>query len=277
MRRAARGVTTLAEALEDTPGLGVVQAGGIGQQTSLFAGGANSYHTLVLFDGMRINDPSTPNSSFDAGQDQLNGLSRIEVVEGPMSAVFGSDAIGGVVNMIPRRGGDGALNARLDMSARFVRHARRDRAASTARSAASAMRSPAKASPPRATTSCLSAWPRTPAMRTARNPPPSPAFSTCSLRRHFSLDLLARHREARADYRRVRSSSSPPRSTNIAPIRPTPRSRRTTSPLARLGATWALERRALAARHRRRLEQERERTCGGAHRRASKANAASPI
>ena len=113
----SRGVTTLSQALEDAPGLGVVQSGGIGQQTSLFAGGANSYHTLVLFDGLRINDPSTPNSSFDAGQDQINGLSRIEVVEGPMSALYGSDAIGGVINMIPRHGGEGPLNARLDMSA----------------------------------------------------------------------------------------------------------------------------------------------------------------
>lgn len=113
----SRGQATLAQALEDTPGLGVVLSGGIGQQTSLFTGGANSYHTLVLFDGIPVNDPSTPNSSFDAGQDQINGLSRIEVVEGPMSAVFGSDAIGGVVNMIARHGGEGPLNARLDFAA----------------------------------------------------------------------------------------------------------------------------------------------------------------
>lgn len=113
----SRGQTTLAQALEEAPGLGVVSSGGLGQQTSIFAGGANSYHTLVLFDGIRLNDPSTPNSSFDGGQDQINGLMRLEVVEGPMSAVFGSDAIGGVVNMIARRGGDGSLNARLDFVA----------------------------------------------------------------------------------------------------------------------------------------------------------------
>lgn len=113
----SRGQTTLAQALEETPGVGVVSSGGIGQQTSIFAGGANSYHTLVLFDGIRLNDPSTPNSSFDGGQDQINGLMRLEVVEGPMSAVFGSDAIGGVVNMIARHGGDGPLNARLDFAA----------------------------------------------------------------------------------------------------------------------------------------------------------------
>lgn len=113
---AKRGATTLAEALAEAPGLGVVVSGGPGQQASLFAGGANSNHTLVLFDGLRINDPSTPGSSFDAGQDMLSDLARIEVVQGPMSAVFGSDAIGGVVNLIPRHGGEGALNARFDLA-----------------------------------------------------------------------------------------------------------------------------------------------------------------
>ena len=112
----SRGEATLAQTLSATPGLTVSPSGGAGQQTSLFLGGANSNHTLVLFDGLRINDPSTPGSSFDAGQDTLAGLARIEIVEGPMSAMFGSDAIGGVVNLIPRHGGDGALNARLDLS-----------------------------------------------------------------------------------------------------------------------------------------------------------------
>ena len=113
----ARGQTTLAQAIEETPGLGVAPSGGIGQQTSVFTGGANSDHTLVLFDGLRINDPSTPNSSFDAGQDQINALARVEIVEGPMSAVFGSDAIGGVINLVPRHGGEGPINARLNLSA----------------------------------------------------------------------------------------------------------------------------------------------------------------
>jgi vitamin B12 transporter len=112
----SRGVATLAEALREAPGLDVVPTGGAGQQASVFAGGANSNHILVLFDGLRINDPSTPGSSFDAGQDLLGGLSRIEVVQGPMSAVFGSDAIGGVVNLIPRHGGPGPFNARLNVA-----------------------------------------------------------------------------------------------------------------------------------------------------------------
>jgi vitamin B12 transporter len=110
-----RGIASVADALAETPGLDVVQTGGFGQQTSLFAGGGNSNHTLVLFDGLPLNDPSSPGSSFDAGQDTLGGIWRIEVVQGPMSAVFGSDAIGGVVNILPRHGGAGPLNARLDV------------------------------------------------------------------------------------------------------------------------------------------------------------------
>ncbi len=112
----SRGDATLSQALASTPGVNVSASGGPGQQTSLFLGGANSEHTLVLFDGLRINDPSSPKSAFDAGQDQLGALTRIEIVEGPMSAVYGSDAIGGVINQIARRGGDGAFNARMDLS-----------------------------------------------------------------------------------------------------------------------------------------------------------------
>lgn len=113
----ARGVASVADALAETPGLAVVQTGGFGQQTSIFTSGANSNHTLVLFDGLRLNDPSSPNSAFDAGQDTLAGLSRIEIVQGPMSAVHGSDAIGGVINLLPRHGRDGALNAELSIAA----------------------------------------------------------------------------------------------------------------------------------------------------------------
>lgn len=112
----SQGVLTINDALARVPGLDVVRSGGFGQQSGLFAGGANSNHTLVLLDGLRLNDPSSPGSAFDAGQDTLAGLSRIEVVQGPMSAVFGSDAIGGVVNILPLRGGEGPMNAQLDVA-----------------------------------------------------------------------------------------------------------------------------------------------------------------
>ena len=113
----SQGNATLALALASAPGVMVAPSGGPGQQTSLFLGGANSEHTLVLYDGVRINDAASPKSAFDAGQDLLGGLTRVEIVEGPMSAIYGSDAIGGVVNMISRHGGEGPLNANLDLSA----------------------------------------------------------------------------------------------------------------------------------------------------------------
>ncbi len=112
----SRGVSSVAGALTEAPGMHIVQGGGFGAQASIFSGGANSNHTLVLFDGIRLNDPSSPNSAFDVGQDTLGGLTRIEIVQGPMSAVYGSDAIGGVVNLLPRHGREGSLNAQLDVS-----------------------------------------------------------------------------------------------------------------------------------------------------------------
>ncbi|MEJ0061303.1 MAG: TonB-dependent receptor [Terricaulis sp.] len=113
----ARGEITLDAALAQVRGLQVVRSGPIGQQSSVFSGGAESNQTLVLFDGVRLNDPAAPEGLFDAGQDTLGDASRIEVVQGPMSALYGSDALGGVVNVLPRHGGPGALNPRLEVSA----------------------------------------------------------------------------------------------------------------------------------------------------------------
>ncbi len=97
----ARALSTLTEAL----GAEAVQSAGAGQQASLFLRGANSNHTLALFDGVRLNDASAPNGQYDFGQDGLGALERVETLRGPASALYGSDAIGGVVNVIPRRGG----------------------------------------------------------------------------------------------------------------------------------------------------------------------------
>ena len=99
-----RGYRSLAEAVAAVPGLGVVQSGGTGQTTSVFLRGTNSGHVLVLRDGMPLNDPSTPQSLFDFGNDLLSDVERIEVIRGPMSGLYGSGAIGGVVNLITRSG-----------------------------------------------------------------------------------------------------------------------------------------------------------------------------
>ncbi len=92
------------EILRTVPGLDVVQSGGHGQQTSVFMRGANSEHTLVLIDGIEINDPSSPNRVFDFASLTTDNIERIEVVRGPESTLYGSDALGGVINIITKRG-----------------------------------------------------------------------------------------------------------------------------------------------------------------------------
>lgn len=104
-----KGYVTVADALKSIPGISVVQSGGAGTLTSVFSRGTNSKHTLALFDGIRLNDPSSPNGQFNFGSDTLGDLERVEVLRGPASAVYGSDAIGGVINFIPRIGGDSAF------------------------------------------------------------------------------------------------------------------------------------------------------------------------
>jgi vitamin B12 transporter len=95
-----RGDTTLADALSAVPGLQIVQAGGPGSVASVFIRGADSDQVQVLIDGVPVNDPSDPGGSYNFGEETLAGVARIEVVRGPMSAVYGSGAIGGVINII---------------------------------------------------------------------------------------------------------------------------------------------------------------------------------
>ena len=110
----ARQQRTLPDVLQDVPGLNVVQTGALGGQTSLFMRGTNSSHTKLLLDGIDIADPSTPNNTADIGKLLTGDIARVEVLRGPGSALYGSDAIGGVVNVITA-GGEGPL--RLTASA----------------------------------------------------------------------------------------------------------------------------------------------------------------
>ena len=101
---ADKNINNVADALRTVPGLDVVRAGAVGQQTSVFMRGANSNHTLVLVDGVEMNDPSSPTGAFDFAFLQTDNIERIEVVRGAASAAFGSDAIGGVINIITKKG-----------------------------------------------------------------------------------------------------------------------------------------------------------------------------
>lgn len=99
-----RGRRTVAEALADVAGLAGFQYGGPGGAVSLSIRGANSEHTLVLLDGVEVNDPMNPSRSSDLAHLALDQVERLEVLRGPQSPLYGSDAMGGVVNIITRRG-----------------------------------------------------------------------------------------------------------------------------------------------------------------------------
>jgi len=101
---ATQGDTTLAQALATVPGLTVVQSGGDGNQTSVFMHGANSSDVLVLLDGVPVNDPADANGAFNFGVYALADVERVEIIRGPMSGLYGSSAIGGVIDIITRRG-----------------------------------------------------------------------------------------------------------------------------------------------------------------------------
>ena len=96
---------TVLNAVEDVPGLELVQNGNPGQTSSVFIRGNDPQHSLVLLDGIPLNDPAGAPFAYD----YLDGLDpgdvkQIEVVRGPQSTLWGSNAIGGVINIIPQEG-----------------------------------------------------------------------------------------------------------------------------------------------------------------------------
>ena len=104
----AQQIRTVPDALAAVPGLNIVQTGGPGSQTSVFIRGTNSNHVKVLIDSIDVSDPSNPNQSYDFGQLLTGDIARIEVLRGPQSGLYGSDAIGGVIS-ITTKTGDGPL------------------------------------------------------------------------------------------------------------------------------------------------------------------------
>lgn len=93
---------SLTDVMRRLPGVDVAQSGGLGQQSSLFIRGTESRHVLLLIDGIRLNQAGITGSS-DLSQIPLSLVQRIEYIRGARSAVYGSDAIGGVVNIITGR------------------------------------------------------------------------------------------------------------------------------------------------------------------------------
>jgi len=95
-------VRSLPDALRAVPGVAVVQSGPPGGQTSVFMRGLNSNQTLFLLDGARFNNPI--NGFVTLANLMPEQIDRIEVVEGPQSTLYGADALGGVVNIVTRKG-----------------------------------------------------------------------------------------------------------------------------------------------------------------------------
>ena len=99
-----RQITSVADVLRTVPGLAVNRSGaGVGTQTQVRIRGSEANQTLVLIDGIEVNDPSG-GSEFDFGHLLASGVERIEILRGPQSALYGSDAVGGVINIITKRG-----------------------------------------------------------------------------------------------------------------------------------------------------------------------------
>ncbi|SVB27754.1 uncharacterized protein METZ01_LOCUS180608, partial [marine metagenome] len=107
----ASGINHVGEALRNVAGLHVIRNGSIGSVTSLFLRGGESDYTLVLVDGMQVNQPG---GGFDFASLTTDNVERIEIVRGPGSALYGSDAMAGVVHIITRAGtGSPQVTARL--------------------------------------------------------------------------------------------------------------------------------------------------------------------
>lgn len=96
--------TTVLEILQDVMGITLTQNGPVGATASVHIRGGNAEHTLVMMDGVELNDPITPSRSIDLAHYMLDNVERIEVLRGPQSTLYGSDAISGVINIITRKG-----------------------------------------------------------------------------------------------------------------------------------------------------------------------------
>jgi vitamin B12 transporter len=100
---ARSGVQSLAELLQRQPGVEIVQNGGAGSSSGVFLRGTNRGQTLILIDGLRVSSSSVGATTLEAIP--LSEIDRIEILRGPASSLYGSDAIGGVIQVFTRRGG----------------------------------------------------------------------------------------------------------------------------------------------------------------------------
>lgn len=116
---AKKGELKVEEALRNVPGTDVAENGTNGP-TSVFIRGANSNHTLVLLDGVKLYDPMSTNGALDFTDLTLDNLERIEVVRGAQSALYGSDAIGGIVNLETKKAENNFVDASFESGSYYT-------------------------------------------------------------------------------------------------------------------------------------------------------------
>ena len=96
---------SMLDALQQVPGLNVLQTGAPGEISTMYLRGSSDEHTLVMIDGIPLNDPLSASRSYDyLDQLSLDGVNRIEVVRGPQSTLYGSNAMAGVINILTPQG-----------------------------------------------------------------------------------------------------------------------------------------------------------------------------
>ena len=98
------GKMTVLDVLQDVPGISIMQYGTFGGSASIYLRGTKSGHTLVMLDGIELNDPMVSDRSFDIAHLLADNIERIEIVRGAQSTLYGSDAMGGVINIITKKG-----------------------------------------------------------------------------------------------------------------------------------------------------------------------------
>lgn len=98
------GASSVADVLRSVTGVAITQNGGPAGLATIRLRGAETRHSMVLIDGLRVGDPSSTGGEFDLSFLNPNDIERIEILKGPQSALYGSEAIGGVVNIITRKG-----------------------------------------------------------------------------------------------------------------------------------------------------------------------------
>ncbi|WP_404341111.1 TonB-dependent receptor domain-containing protein [Pseudoalteromonas mariniglutinosa] len=104
-------VRDLPAILNTIAGVDIVRNGGFGQKSDAFVRGASAKHTLVLIDGVRVSDASS--GSVSLTNIPVNSIERVEIVKGARAAIYGSDAVAGVINIITRQATNNTLSATL--------------------------------------------------------------------------------------------------------------------------------------------------------------------